>query len=41
MALPARDELSNFVKTLQGEKRVLAFGVDCLRAEKGRLEAAI
>ena len=36
-----RDELSNIVKGLQGEKRVLDFKLDYLRTEKERFEAAI
>jgi len=36
-----RDELSNVVKSLQGEKRVLSFEIDYLKGEKERLEVAI
>jgi DNA-binding NarL/FixJ family response regulator len=36
-----RDELINVVKSLQGQKTSLAFGVEYLRREKGRFEAAI
>jgi hypothetical protein len=36
-----RDELSNIVKGLQGQKAVLGYELNCLRAEKERLEAAI
>jgi DNA-binding CsgD family transcriptional regulator len=36
-----RDELSNIVKGLQGQKTVLTYELNCLRAEKERLEAAI
>jgi uncharacterized protein YdcH (DUF465 family) len=36
-----RDELDNVVKNLQGQKASLAFEVEYLRKEKGRLGAAI
>jgi len=36
-----RDELSNIVKRLQGEKRVLSFEIDYLKGEKQTPEAAI
>lgn len=36
-----RDELSNTVRGLQGEKRALVFEIDCLKGERERLEAAI
>lgn len=36
-----RDELSNTVKTLQGEKRALGLELDYLNVEKGRFEAAL
>jgi IS30 family transposase len=36
-----RDELSNTVKTLQGQKTVLAIQVDGLKKEKEKLESII
>lgn len=36
-----RNELTNLVKNLQGQKRVLGYQVDYLKTEKERLEAAI